>query len=128
MTMVEALELGRYGVTANCLAPTAITRLVASVMGGAENIPDETKEALAPRWVAGVGTWLASPVSRGVTGRVFDVRGDKLVVAEGWHRGPEAENPGTPAAVGPVVADLLARTRPNADLDGKDDPSRFATG
>ena len=126
MTMVEALELGRYGVTANCLAPTAITRLVAPVMGGAENIPDEMKEALAPRWVAAVATWLASPASRGVTGRVFDVRGDKLVVAEGWHRGPEAENPGTPAAVGPVVADLLARARPNADLDGRDDPARFA--
>jgi NAD(P)-dependent dehydrogenase (short-subunit alcohol dehydrogenase family) len=125
MTMVEALELGRYGVTANCLAPTAITRLVAPVMGGEENIPEATKEALAPRWVAAVATWLASPASRGITGRVFDVRGDKLVIAEGWHRGPEAENPGTPAAVGPVVTGLLAQARPNADLDGNDDPARF---
>ncbi len=90
LTMVSALELVRYGVTANCLAPTAITRLVAPVMGGEENIPEETRERLAPRWVAAVATWLASPASRGVTGRVFDVRGDRIAVAEGWHRGPEA--------------------------------------
>ena len=44
LTMVSALELSRYGVTVNCLAPTAITRLVAPVMGGEENIPEETKE------------------------------------------------------------------------------------
>ena len=92
LTMVSALELGRYGVTANCLAPTALTRLVAPVMGGEENIPEETKERLSPRWVAAVATWLASPASRGVTGRVFDVRGDRIAVAEGWHRGPEAPN------------------------------------
>jgi NAD(P)-dependent dehydrogenase (short-subunit alcohol dehydrogenase family) len=126
LTMVEALELGRYGVTANCLAPTAVTRLVAPVMGGEDNIPDATKEALSPRWVAAVAVWLASPAARDVTGRVFDVRGDRIVVAEGWHRGPEAPNPGTPAGVGPVITELLAAARPNADLDGRDDPTRFA--
>src|SRR4029453_3871720 len=61
----------------------ATPRLVAPVMGGEENIPDETRERLAPRWVAAVATWLASPASRGVTGRVFDVRGDRIAVAEG---------------------------------------------
>jgi NAD(P)-dependent dehydrogenase (short-subunit alcohol dehydrogenase family) len=125
LTMVSALELARYGVTANCLAPTALTRLVAPVMGGEENIPEETKERLSPRWVAAVATWLASPASRGVTGRVFDVRGDRIVVAEGWHRGPEAPNDGTPQGVGAVMGDLLAAARPNADLDGNDAPGRY---
>jgi len=128
LTMVSALELGRYGVTANCLAPTAITRLIAPVMGGEENIPASTREALAPRWVAAVATWLASPESRHVTGRVFDVRGDRIAVAEGWHRGPEAPNAGTPEGVGAVMADLLAAARPNGDLDGNDDPGRFSVG
>ena len=128
LTMVSALELGRYGVTANCLAPTALTRLVTPLMGGEENIPEETKEALAPRWVAAVATWLASPASAGVTGRVFDVRGDTVAVAEGWHRGPEGENPGTPEGVGAVLTELVAKARPNADLDGRDDADRWATG
>jgi NAD(P)-dependent dehydrogenase (short-subunit alcohol dehydrogenase family) len=125
LTMVSALELGRYGVTANCLAPTAITRLVAPLMGGEESIPEATRQALAPRWVAAVATWLASPESRHVTGRVFDVRGDRIAVAEGWHRGPEATNAGTPDGVGAVMADLLAAARPNGDLDGNDAPDRF---
>jgi len=128
LTMVSALELGRYGVTANCLAPTAITRLVAPLMGGEENIPEETKEALAPRWVAAVATWLASPASAGITGRVFDVRGDTVAVAEGWHRGPDGTNPGTPAGVGELITELVAKARPNADLDGRDDATRYVAG
>jgi hypothetical protein len=94
-------------------------------MGGEDAIPEETREQLAPRWVAAVATWLASGASAGVTGRVFDVRGDRIAVAEGWHRGPEGANPGTPGEVGPVIAELLAAARPNADLEGRDDPSRF---
>ena len=124
-TLVCALELGRLGVTANCLAPTAITRLVAPLMGGEENISEDLRERLSPRWVATVATWLASPAARHVTGRVFDVRGDTIAVAEGWHRGPEGTNPGQPAAAGEVIEHLLRSARPNGDLDGRDDPDRF---
>jgi NAD(P)-dependent dehydrogenase (short-subunit alcohol dehydrogenase family) len=124
-TLVCALELGRLGVTANCLAPTAMTRLVAPLMGGEENVPDELRERLSPRWVASVATWLASPAARHVTGRVFDVRGDTIAVAEGWHRGPEGTNPGEPMGAGEVIEHLLREARPNGDLDGRDDPDRF---
>jgi len=124
-TLVCALELGRLGVTANCLAPSAITRLVAPLMGGEENISEDLRERLSPRWVATVATWLASPAARHVTGRVFDVRGDTIAVAEGWHRGPEGTNPGQPAAAGEVIEHLLRSARPNGDLDGRDDPDRF---
>ena len=127
-TMVCALELGRLGVTANCLAPTAITRLVAPVMGGEENISEEMRERLSPRWVATVATWLASPAARHVTGRVFDVRGDTIAIAEGWHRGPDGTNPGDPSGAGKVIEELLASARPNSDLDGNNDASRFTVG
>jgi len=123
---VCALELGRLGVTASSPTPTAITRLVAPLMGGEENISDEIKERMSPRWVATVATWLASPLSKDVTGRVFDVRGDTIAIAEGWHRGPEGTNPGDdPAGAGKVIQELLATARPNADLDGRDAPDRF---
>jgi NAD(P)-dependent dehydrogenase (short-subunit alcohol dehydrogenase family) len=125
-TLVCALELGRLGVTANCLAPTAMTRLVAPLMGGEENISDEVKEAISPRWVATVATWLASPLSKDVTGRVFDVRGETIAIADGWHRGPDGTNAdGDPNGAGRVIQDLLAQARPNADLDGRDAPDRF---
>ncbi len=125
-TLVCALELGRLGVTANCLAPTAMTRLVEPLMGGADNISDEVREAISPRWVATVATWLASPLSKGVTGRVFDVRGETIAIADGWHRGPDGTNAsGDAAGAGQVIEALLAKARPNANLDGRDDATRF---
>jgi NAD(P)-dependent dehydrogenase (short-subunit alcohol dehydrogenase family) len=127
-TNVCALELGRLGVTANCLAPVAVTRLVAPLMGGEDSIPDEVKEAISPRWIAAVATWLASPEARSVTGRTFEVRGDKVSVAEGWHAGPAGHNSGEPAEVGQVMQELVAKARPNADLEGQDDPNRFTVG
>jgi NAD(P)-dependent dehydrogenase (short-subunit alcohol dehydrogenase family) len=123
-TLVCALELGRLGVTANCLAPTAMTRLVEPLMG--DNVTDEIREQISPRWVATVATWLASPLSKDVTGRVFDVRGETIAIAEGWHRGPDGTNPaGDPAGAGKVIQELVANARPNADLDGNDAPDRF---
>ncbi len=125
-TLVAALELARLGVTSNCLAPTALTRLVEPLMGGADNITEEVREAISPRWVATVATWLASPLSREVTGRIFDVRGETIAIAEGWHRGPEGTNlAGDPAGAGLVIQDLLNAARANADLDGRDAPDRF---
>jgi NAD(P)-dependent dehydrogenase (short-subunit alcohol dehydrogenase family) len=124
-TNVCALELGRLGVTANCLAPVAITRLTAGLMGGEESIPDEVKDAMGPRWIAAVATWLASPEARHVTGRTFEVRGEKVSVAEGWHAGPAGHNSGDPSEVGKVMQDLLTKARPNAGLEGQDDPDRF---
>ncbi len=118
-TVIAAQELVRYGVTVNCLAPTAWSRLTAPLMGG-EGASEELKDSIDPRWIAVVTAWLASPEAANVTGRVFDVRGSKLGIAEGWHLGPVAEQPDNPAELGPVMADLMSRARLNANMDGKD--------
>jgi NAD(P)-dependent dehydrogenase (short-subunit alcohol dehydrogenase family) len=118
-TIIAADELARYGVTVNCVAPAALTRLTENLGMGAAS--DEVKEAMSPKWIAPIVTWLASPESRSVTGRVFDVTGRVLSVAEGWHRGPTVENPThDPTALGPVVEGLMAEARPNADMFGAD--------
>ena len=44
---------------------------------------DEQKEAMSPRWIAPVITWLASTESRDITGRVIESSGSVLAVAEG---------------------------------------------
>ena len=118
-TVIAAQELVRYGVTVNCLAPTAWSRLTAPLMGGAD-APEELRERINPRWIAVITTWLAGPEAAKVTGRVFDVRGDQLGIAEGWHLGPVATQPDDPTALGPVVAELMANARLNANMDGKD--------
>jgi NAD(P)-dependent dehydrogenase (short-subunit alcohol dehydrogenase family) len=114
-TIIAAQELVRYGITVNCIAPGAITRLTADLMGG---IPDAAKDSMAPRWIANIVTWLASPEAANVTGRVFDVAGENLAIAEGWHKGPTAIQPDDPGSLGPIVAKLMSEARGNADMSG----------
>ena len=85
-TIIAARELRRYGVTVNAVAPGALTRLTEPLQSGA--LSEAQREAMSPRWIAPLVTWLASSESRDVTGRVFEASGRVLAVAESWHRGP----------------------------------------
>jgi len=118
-TVIAAKELARYGVTVNAIAPAALTRMTENLgMGQAD---EDTKAKLSPRWIAPIVTWLASAESSGVTGRVFDVTGQALSVAEGWHRGPTAEPVDDPSLLGEIVTELVAKARPNANMQGFDE-------
>jgi len=117
-TIIASLELGRYGVTVNAIAPAALTRLTEDL--GMGQASDEMKEAMSPRWVAQIVTWLASTQSAGVTGRVFEASGGVLAVAESWHRGPSATPVDDPTKIDAIARDLLAKARPNADMNGQD--------
>ncbi|MET0489929.1 MAG: SDR family oxidoreductase, partial [Acidimicrobiales bacterium] len=117
-TVITAIELERYGVTANAIAPGAITRMTENL--GMGQLDEETKASMAPHWIAPIVTWLASPESAAVTGRVFQVSGRELAVAEGWHKGPTVEPTDDPTEIGAKVAELMAKARPNADMFGND--------
>ena len=117
-TIITAMELARYGVTVNAIAPAALTRMTENL--GMGQAPEEMKEKLSPRWIAPIVTWLASRESSDVTGRVFDVTGMALSVSEGWHRGPTAQPVDDPEKLGPLVLDLVSKARPNADMQGRD--------
>jgi NAD(P)-dependent dehydrogenase (short-subunit alcohol dehydrogenase family) len=117
-TVIAALELARYGVAVNAVAPQALTRMTEGL--GTPPANDEEREERSPRWIAPIVTWLASSESKGVTGRVFEASGQMLAVADGWHRGPRTGAVDDPAQLGPVVADLLAKARRNAGMDGED--------
>ena len=117
-TVIAARELARYGVTVNAVAPGALTRMTEDLSLGQASEAD--REAMHPRWIAPIVTWLASRESSGVTGRIFEATGRLLAVAEGWHRGPGAEPVDDPTRLGPIVADLVARVRKNSGMDGRD--------
>jgi len=117
-TIIASMELARYGVTVNAIAPAALTRMTEGL--GMGQATDEVKEQMSPKWIAPIITWLASPESKGVTGRVFDVSGRALSVSEGWHRGPTVEPVMDPTRLGPLVEQLVAEARPNADMSGSD--------
>jgi NAD(P)-dependent dehydrogenase (short-subunit alcohol dehydrogenase family) len=117
-TIIAARELARYGITVNCVAPGALTRMTEDL--GMAQGTEEQKATLHPRWIAPIVTWLASSESRHITGRVFEASGHVLAIAEGWHRGPRAKPVEDPASIGPLVAELLKTARKNAGMNGED--------
>jgi NAD(P)-dependent dehydrogenase (short-subunit alcohol dehydrogenase family) len=117
-TVIASMELARYGVTVNAIAPAALTRMTEGL--GMGQASDEAKEQMAPLWIAPIVTWLASAESAGVSGRVFDVSGRALSISEGWHRGPTVDPVDDPTLIGPLVEQMLSQARPNADMSGLD--------
>jgi NAD(P)-dependent dehydrogenase (short-subunit alcohol dehydrogenase family) len=112
LTLVQAAELGRYGVTANALCPAARTRMTEGVF--TEMMAEVTPgafDAMAPENVSPLVAWLASPRSAHVTGRVFEVEGGKVGLATGYQHGPSVDKGARWDAdeLDGVVDDLLAR-------------------
>jgi NAD(P)-dependent dehydrogenase (short-subunit alcohol dehydrogenase family) len=116
-TNIAALELARYGVTVNAVAPVALTRMTEGLGPAPET--DEEREMRSPRWIAPIATWLASAESKDVTGRVFEASGNVLAIAEGWVRGPRHSPIEDPTELGPIVRELLAKARLNSGMDGE---------
>jgi NAD(P)-dependent dehydrogenase (short-subunit alcohol dehydrogenase family) len=112
LTLVEAAELARYGVTANAIAPAARTRMTETVFADMMRAPAAGFDAMAPENVSPLVAWLASPASRHVTGRVFELSGGRLAVACGWRPGATADKGGRwdAAELGAVIDRLLAES------------------
>jgi NAD(P)-dependent dehydrogenase (short-subunit alcohol dehydrogenase family) len=122
-TIIASMELSRYGVTVNAIAPGALTRMTENLGMGqaAAQVKPGDFNPLSPDNIAPLVVWLGSPESRGVTGRVFNVAGGHISVAEGWVEGPAADKEGRwdPAELTEVVPDLVKRAAPNADMRGR---------
>jgi NAD(P)-dependent dehydrogenase (short-subunit alcohol dehydrogenase family) len=121
LTLVEAAELARYGVTVNAIAPAARTRMTEGVFADLMAAPaDGGFDAMAPENIAPLVVWLGSAEARDVTGRVFEVQGGMIAVAEGWRRGPTVDKGAQwdPGDVGAAVRALLADAAPPAKVYG----------
>jgi len=111
LTLVQAAELGRIGVTANALAPAARTRMTEEAFADMmAEVADGAFDAMDPANVSPLVVWLGSAESAGVTGRVFEVEGGIIGIAEGFRHGPRFDKGARwePEEVGAVVADLLS--------------------
>src|SRR5436305_8462644 len=72
MTIILARELERFGVRSNALAPRARTRRTELLMGAAAADPgDGGFDTWAPENTAALVAWLASDLSKGVSGQAF---------------------------------------------------------
>jgi NAD(P)-dependent dehydrogenase (short-subunit alcohol dehydrogenase family) len=120
LTIQAAAEMARYGVTANAIAPSARTRMTEVAMPDMMRAPESGFDAMAPENVAPLVVWLGSAESKDVTGRVFEVEGGSVSVADGWQHGPRADKGDrwAPAELGDVVRRLLDQAPETAPVYG----------
>ncbi len=78
LTVVEARELGRYGVTSNAIAPRARTRMTETLFGGDGMQAKDGFDAWDPKNIANVVAFLAAPASADITGQILVVFGGDI--------------------------------------------------
>jgi len=120
MTVVAAVELARYGVLVNAIAPSARTAMTQEVFADDMRAPEGGFDAMAPENVSPLVVWLGSTDSAGVTGRVFEASGGSVSVADGWQHGETVDSGRRwrPEELGPVMRDLLAAAPKPAPVYG----------
>lgn len=113
LTVQAAAEMGGYGVTVNAIAPAARTQMtlgageaMAAQMAAPE---DGSFDVMDPANISPLVLWLASAESAQVSGRVFEIEGGKIAVADGWARSVERDKGARwePSELGAVIADLI---------------------
>ena len=120
LTLVQAVEMKRYGITVNSLAPAARTAMTESAMPDMVKKPESGFDVWDPMNVASIVVWLGSPLSAHVTGQCFEAKGGELSVAEGWRTGKITDKGARwePKELTKVVDKLIAEGRPAQKVYG----------
>jgi NAD(P)-dependent dehydrogenase (short-subunit alcohol dehydrogenase family) len=85
-TIIAALELQRYGVTVNCLAPYARTRMTQAVFGLVPD-PEQRFDPMSPANISPLVVALVSDEASNITGQCFFVCGGLISVLRPWDAG-----------------------------------------
>jgi NAD(P)-dependent dehydrogenase (short-subunit alcohol dehydrogenase family) len=109
-TINIAAELGRIGVTANSIAPSARSRMTEEAFADMMAPVESGFDAMDPANISPIVVWLGSEQSGHVSGRVFECAGGELSVADGWQHGTPVDKGAKwdPAELGPVVDQLIS--------------------
>jgi len=120
LTLVQAAELGRYGITANAIAPAARTRMTEAFFAETMAKPRSGFDAMAPENVSPLVVWLGSVESQEVTGRCFELSGGEICLNDGWRMGPKRSRDSRWEAdeVGAAVHELLRESAPAEPVHG----------
>ena len=123
LTLNQAAELGRYGITANAITPAARTAMTTQVDVMAERMK-KPEDGSFDYWSAGnvspLLVWLGSELSDHVSGRVFEAEGGKISIADGWRttEGVDKGDKWHPSEIGDAVAELIEKETPAQSVYG----------
>src|SRR5262245_36489041 len=93
-----ALDMARFNVRSNCIAPFAFTRMIESIPAQSEHDKRriEAFQRMTPEKIAPLAVYLCSEAALGITGQIFSVRNNEIYLfnqprpiktihrAEGW--------------------------------------------
>ena len=105
LTVTTALEMRRYGVTANAISPIAITRMTENLMTPSG---DGSFEVRDPANASGVVVYLGSAEAGWLTGQVLRIDGDRVQRMQGWQIVGEHVSPAGQAVTAAELVDGLA--------------------
>jgi NAD(P)-dependent dehydrogenase (short-subunit alcohol dehydrogenase family) len=86
-TVIAAQELSRYGVTVNCLAPNARTRMTENIFGALPTPAEGEYDPLDPGNISPVVVALCTDDAREITGQCFFIYGSAINVLKPWDVG-----------------------------------------
>ena len=123
LTLNQAAELGRYGITANAIAPSARTGMTTAVESMAQRMAkpeDGSFDYWAPENISPLLIWLASPEGARITGRIFEAEGGKISIADGWRstEGVDGGERWSPRDIGEAMDVLLDKEVPAQKVYG----------
>jgi NAD(P)-dependent dehydrogenase (short-subunit alcohol dehydrogenase family) len=121
LTLIQAVELARYGITANALAPNARTRMTMTAFADEMTSTEGGDfDAYAPENTAPLVAWLCSKDSADVSGQVFEIKGGTLFLSQGWTDGEAVDKSARfeAAELGPIVRRLVASREPAKPVYG----------
>ncbi len=114
MTVVNAMELHRYGVRANCIAPVARTRLTLQTPGMSDSMEQHVFD---PECVSPLVAVLASKTCP-FNGQVFSVYGGSVGIYAGWSiaESVETDDRWTPETLAAAMDELPRTVEVNSQI------------
>src|SRR5919198_4543808 len=108
-SQIVAMDMRKYGVTCNAIAPGARSRMTEKTFGEL-TVPEGEFDQLAPENVAPLVVFLASDAAADITGQVFGIQGGLIELYQGWHpiAALRKDDRWTPEEIAERAGDLFA--------------------